>query len=328
MRWKAVEVDQKSGCGFIPKLSDEAAGVERFRIDGKPALCELLKPLLGEVFVPADQTHQAHQDKIAKTARELATAVSCKLRIQLLVIGLAAPCFAADTALWDATVKEYVTAEARVDYARLKANGRPKLDEYLRQIAAGPAKDKATLINAYNALTVRWVLDHYPVKSIWQTPHPFSEKRHIVNGEKLSLDDIEGQLRKMGDPRIHGALVCAARSCPPLRREAYTADHVEAQLDDNVRQWLANEKLNQFEPAQRTARVSSIFKWYKGDFDAAAGSVQKFLAKFAPPGKGAFLLEAGVAVKFNDYGWGLNDSSELGSDYSKFNLFFDHRKNK
>ena len=225
-------------------------------------------------------------------------------------------------------MKEYVNAEARVDYARLKAHGRPKLDEYLRQIAEGPPKDKAALINAYNALTVKWVLDHYPVKSIWQTPHPFSEVRHIVNGEKVSLDDIEGRLRKMGDPRIHGALVCAARSCPPLRREAYTSERVEAQLDDNVRQWLANDKLNQFDPGRRTAHVSSIFKWYKGDFDAAAGSFEKFLAKFAPSGSGAFLLEPGAGVKFNDYNWGLNDSSELGSDYSKLNLFFDHRKNK
>ena len=250
------------------------------------------------------------------------------MRIQLLLVVLAAPCCAADTALWDATVKEYVTSEARVDYARLKAHGGPKLDEYLQQVAQGPAKDKASLINAYNALTVRWVLDHYPVKSIWQTPHPFSEKRHIVNGEKVSLDDIEGQLRKLGDPRIHGALVCAARSCPPLRREAYTADRVEAQLEDNVRRWLANDRLNQFEPSRRTARVSSIFKWYKGDFDAAAGSVEQFLAKFAPSNKGAFLLEPGAAVKFNDYHWGLNDSSELGSDYSKLSLFLDHAKNK
>ena len=221
-----------------------------------------------------------------------------------------------------------------MDYARLKTNGRQKLDDYLRQTAErwpdGMSENarKAALINTYNALTIRWVLDHYPVKSIWQTPHPFSESRHMVNGEKMSLDDIEGRLRKMGDPRIHGALVCAARSCPPLRREAYTTERVDAQLDDNVRQWLANDKLNQFVPARHVAHVSSIFKWYKGDFDAGAGSVEKFLAKFARPGQGAFLLEPGAAVTFNDYNWGLNDSSQLGSNYSKISLYFDHLKNK
>ncbi len=235
-------------------------------------------------------------------------------------------------------MKEYVTAEtpgeARVDYARLKTNGRQKLDEYLRQTAErwpdgmSDSARKSALINTYNALTVRWVLDNYPVKSIWQTPHPFSEVRHTVNGEKMSLDDIEGRLRKMGDPRIHGALVCAARSCPPLRREAYTTERVDAQLDDNVRQWLANGKQNQFIPDRHAAHVSSIFKWYKGDFDAAGGSVEKFLAKFAPPGQGAFLLEPGATVTFNDYNWGLNDSSQLGSNYGKINLFFDHLKNK
>ena len=221
-----------------------------------------------------------------------------------------------------------------MDYARLKTTGRQRLDDYLRQTAErwpdgmSDIARKAALINTYNALTVRWVLDHYPVKSIWQTPHPFSEARHTVNGEKMSLDDIEGRLRKMGDPRIHGALVCAARSCPPLRREAYTAERVDAQLDDNVRRWLANDKQNQFVPDRHAAHVSSIFKWYKGDFDAKSGSVEKFLAKYAPPGQGGFLLEPGATVTFNDYNWGLNDSSQLGANYSKISLFFDHLKNK
>lgn len=236
--------------------------------------------------------------------------------------------------LWDATLKNFVNEEARVDYSRLKATGLRKLDDYRQQIAPrwpegiSDQARKAGFINAYNALTVRWVLDHYPVKSIWQTPHPFSEVRHTVNGDKMSLDDIEGRLRKMGDPRIHAALVCAARSCPPLRREAYTTERVDEQLDDNVRRWLANEKLNQFRPDRRTAHVSSIFKWYKGDFDAAGGSVENFLAKFAPPGKGEFLLQPGATVTFNEYNWGLNDSSELGANYSKVSLFFDHMKNK
>ena len=239
-----------------------------------------------------------------------------------------------DHSVWDALLKQYVNAESRVDYSRLKERGLEELDAYMGQIAArwpeGIPQDaqKAALINSYNALTVRWVLENYPVKSIWQTRHPFREARYTVNGAKVSLDDIEGRLRRMGDARIHGGLVCAARSCPPLRREAYTAAHVDSQLDDNVRQWLANDKLNQFFPERRSAHASMIFKWYKSDFETGYGSVEKFLAKYAPDNKGAFLLEPGATLKFNEYHWGLNDSSGLGSDYSKGNFLWNYLRNK
>jgi Protein of unknown function, DUF547 len=266
-------------------------------------------------------------------------ALESLLLISLLLIWVSAPFLAAapgtlDQSAWDALLKQYVNAEARVDYARLKQQGIEKLDTYAGQIAApwpegmSQTAQKAALINSYNALTVRWVLQNYPVKSIWQTPHPFKEARHTVNSAKVSLDDIEGRLRNMQDPRIHGALVCAARSCPPLRPEAYTADRVDAQLDDNVRKWLANDELNRFLPERHLAQVSMIFKWYKGDFDASGGSVEKFLAKYAPGRKGAFLLEPGATVKFNEYHWGLNDSSGLGADYSKTDFLWNYLKNK
>lgn len=260
-------------------------------------------------------------------------------RLRAIIIILAVEALAAergtlDHSAWDGLLKDYVNAEARIDYSRWEKQGLEKLDAYVGQIAAHWPEgmpqhaQKAALINSYNALTVRWVLRNYPVKSIWRTPHPFKEARHTVNGAKMSLDDIEGRLRNLGDARIHGALVCAARSCPPLRREAYTGDRVEAQLDDNVRQWLANGKLNQFLPERRLAQVSPIFKWYKSDFDAAYGSVNKFMAKYAPQGQGAFLLEPGATVKFNDYHWGLNDSSGLGADYSKGSFLLNYLKNK
>lgn len=236
-------------------------------------------------------------------------------------------------AAWDALAKKYVSSEALVDYKRWKQEGLRSLDTYLEQIAAhwpegtSPNARKAALINAYNALTVRWILLNYPVDSVWQTPHPFTEARHTVDGEKVSLDTIEGKLRKMGDPRIHGALVCAARSCPPLRREAYVESRLDEQLTDNVRTWLANTKLNQFLPAENTARVSEIFKWYKGDF-TSAGSVEKFLSEHAPEGKGAFLVQSGAKLDFIPYRWGLNDTSGLGETYGKPRFYWDYYRNK
>ena len=229
-------------------------------------------------------------------------------------------CSYAEDAGWDSLLKKYVSTESRVDYRRWKADGVGTLDGYLQQIASA-ASDKAELINAYNALTIRWVLQNYPIESIWRTPHPFTEARHTLNGEKISLDAIEARLRKMGDPRIHAALVCAARSCPPLRREAYVAARLDQQLDDNARAWLANGTWNQFHPDRHMAVVSTIFKWYRADFEAGGGSVEKFLERYGPPG-------VYRTIQYKPYHWGLNDTSALGKNYSGAKFYWDYLHNK
>ena len=175
---------------------------------------------------------------------------------------------ALNPAPWDTVLKQFVNAQHRVDYARLKKEGSEALKEYIDGLGqAGkqtfPAnQEKALLINAYNAFTVRWILENYPTESIWRTSAPFTEARHHFRGQDVSLDQIESKLRAMADPRIHAALVCAARSCPPLRQEAYVGGRLDEQLDDNVRQWLADRSLNTFDPEHGRAEVSLIFKWY------------------------------------------------------------------
>ncbi|MBI5282092.1 MAG: DUF547 domain-containing protein [Candidatus Solibacter usitatus] len=222
-----------------------------------------------------------------------------------------------DHSLWDATLKLYVTPEARVDYRSLKQHGLPQLDAYLARLAAPwpsampPGARKAALINAYNALTVRWIVAHYPVGSIRQTGNPFEAVRHTVDGRAVSLDQIETELRRMGDPRVHAVLVCAARDCPPLRREAYAPARLDRQLDGNTRAWLANSRLNAFFPERRLARLSPIFKWYASDF-ASAGGLVPFLARHAPAGRAEFLLAPGAGIEYLDYDWTLNDSAAPG----------------
>jgi hypothetical protein len=228
---------------------------------------------------------------------------------------------ALDHAAWSELLRTYVNQESRVDYRSLKAHGAASLDRYLQQIAAPwpptltAADRKAALINSYNALTVRWVVANYPVESIWRTRHPFTDPRHTLDGARTSLDQIEGRLRAMADPRIHAALVCAARSCPPLRREAYDGPRLDSQLDDNTRAWLANPALNQFVPARSLARVSMIFKWYQADF----GSVEKFLARFGHPA---------ARLEYKPYDWGLNDSSGAGGAYCALCFYWDAFRNK
>jgi hypothetical protein len=237
----------------------------------------------------------------------------------------------AGQAVWDRLLKQYVNESYRVDYARLKQEALPDLDGYLAVLAQTsysslPAPEyKAFLINAYNALTVRWILQHYPVRSIWATPDPFKRARHTLGGRTLSLDETESLLRKTGDLRIHAALVCAARSCPPLRREAYTGANIERQLEDNTRHWLADPTLNHFEPHGR-ADISPIFKWYRGDFDAQPGGLTGFLKKHAPKPAAGDIQGKDLDIHFNDYNWGLNDQSDLGKDHSTFDLAIDKIK--
>ena len=233
-----------------------------------------------------------------------------------------------DHTRWTAVLQKYVTAQSRVNYAQLKLDGTGDLDRYLADIAKPwPERmdadaTKAALLNAYNALTVRWIVSNFPVPSIWRTNDPFRVARHMVNGKIESLDSIETRLRAMGDPRVHGALVCAARSCPPLRREAYTRASVNDQLDDNFRAWLAEPSRNEFLPAQRLAKVSKIFQWYAGDFNKAGG-VPVYFQRFAPANSFAISHK----LEYRNYNWGLNDSGSVGASYSGFDFYIDYVRN-
>lgn len=251
--------------------------------------------------------------------------------MKTLMLLTAMPAAALDHSAWDTLLKKYVNAESRVDYRAWKASpDLAALDQYLATVAgpwadSSPAETKSGLINAYNALTIRWILTHYPVESIWKTKKPFTQARHTVNGRATSLDAIETRLRAMGDPRIHAVLVCAARGCPPLRREAYVAERLESQLEANTREWLANPRLNVFDPKARVALVSSIFKWYGGDFP----TLKAFLARYAPPGKGDFLESGKSKIDYLDYHWGLNDQGPTGEKYSGgLGFYFDYLRNR
>jgi hypothetical protein len=230
---------------------------------------------------------------------------------------------------WDAILKQYVTADARVDYAGIGQTAKPKLDQYIATLAPKwaanqtPAARKAALINAYNALTVSWILTHYPVESIWRTKKPFTAKRHTVDGRLVSLDEIETELRNMGDPRVHAVLVCASRGCPPLRREAYTESPLESQIDDNTRVWLSRPIYHEYNPQQNRATISKIFDWYHGDFEKNGGSVWAFLARY----NNGF-PNARTSLKYKSYHWGLNDTSAHGEKYSQVNFLWDAARNK
>jgi uncharacterized protein DUF547 len=233
----------------------------------------------------------------------------------------------------DFVLKKFVNDQHQVDYSRLEKDGRGRLEDYIRNLGQPSAQPlsanetEALLINAYNAFTVEWVVQNYPLASIWRTDAPFTNARHRLGGKMVSLDEIESELRARRDPRIHAALVCAARSCPPLRREAYVPDRLDEQLDDSLREWLANTSLNRFDPSQGKAEISPIFKWYSKDFEAYPGGLEGFPRKYAPQQIVTELGDRRLEISFREYDWGLNDQSEVGESYSRLQYAIDRLRN-
>ncbi len=218
-------------------------------------------------------------------------------------------------AAWDAIVKAYVK-EGTVDYTAIRKE-RGKLDLYLVGLQAVDSatyagwSEKAQLafwINAYNAYTVKLIVDLGPVKSIKDLGGTFSSvfnKAFIpldkLFGKAASLNNIEHDtLRaKFNEPRIHFALVCASKSCPALRNEAYRADILDQQLDDQARTFLKDASKNRYDAATKTLHLSSIFKWFKGDFERAKGSVREFVDQYLD-------VPADVTIEHLGYDWSLN----------------------
>ena len=208
-------------------------------------------------------------------------------------------------------------AGVRVDYGALKGS-----KEWKALVASVDAVDPEKLsrdeqlafwINAYNILAIDVVVQNHPVESIKDVGSLFSPvwKRPAgtVQGETVTLDQIEHAiLRPMGEPRIHAAIVCASLSCPPLRREPYRAETLDAQLDDNVRVWLADPRKGAAFDG-RTLQLSSILDWFEEDFEAGGGTVA-FVAKYGTPEVQAELKKnPRPSVDYLDYDWSLNDTA-------------------
>ncbi len=242
-----------------------------------------------------------------------------------------------DQSAWDALLKKHVTPlrngqATQVDYAGFVAD-HGRLKQYLASVSTvKPAEfdswDKpsqlAFLINAYNAFTVELILGAYPdVKSIKDLGSllrsPWKKSFIPLLGETRSLDDIEqGMIRKAGrfdEPRIHFAVNCASIGCPSLRPEAYVGEHLDAQLEDAARNFLSDRTRNRLEG--KSLKLSSIFKWYRGDFEKGwhgATSLPAFLALYRQPlelDEGAVTrLKAGeIGIDFLDYDWRLNSTA-------------------
>lgn len=245
-----------------------------------------------------------------------------------------------------ARVLESFTDSTGVDYRALREDP-VLLDRYVRELATLDesgfrALDRngqlAYLLNAYNALAIATVVRNYPIRralrlralfrprnSVWQIPGYFDGIRHRVAGHDLTLDDIEhAWIRpRYEEPRIHFALVCAARSCPRLRSEPYRADRLQRQLEHQTAQFLRDRGRNLFEAATGTVQLSSIFRWFGEDFAAFdpgadfQGSAEErrvlaFVAPHLPVPQGEWLRTGDYSVEYLDYDWSLNEITSRG----------------
>jgi hypothetical protein len=237
-----------------------------------------------------------------------------------------------DPADFNAVLERVIDGRGMVDYATLQRDP-ARLDRYLQALADLPrerfsswseAEQIALLINAYNALTLRSIIDHDPIRpSIRAIPGVWKVRRHKLMGLHLTLDEIEHRIlrREYNEPRIHAALVCAAISCPPLRREAYTGAALERQLEDQTNRWLASAVGLRIDPAAGEVAISQIFQWFgedwpRADPDAAPvpghekeSAVLHFIARHRPAGERQLLLGGDYRLSYLPYNWDLNRQS-------------------
>jgi hypothetical protein len=225
---------------------------------------------------------------------------------------------------------------ARVDYQALAA-ARAGLDDIAGEFAAVPPEIEQAMalhdrmafwINAYNLFTLRVIVDHYPIRGSWFSLTPRNSIRQIdgvwtklewrAAGRTITLDGIEhGLLRpEFGDPRVHMAINCASKSCPPLRAEPYVGADLDRQLDDAARGYLASAEGSQVTGGR--LYVSQIFEWYGSDFVKQYATPQPesepeidrairgFVERYGPA-EAAAAARAGAKIRFLDYDWSLND---------------------
>lgn len=213
---------------------------------------------------------------------------------------------------YDDILHRYVK-DGNVDYPGIATDRYfPAYLQYLAQTDAttltGHEQQLAFWINAYNALAIKGILDGYSPSSAFGKVRFFYLNKYSVGGQQINLYDLEHKiLIPLKEPRIHFSIICASRSCPKLRSEAYSADRLEQQLEESARQFINDPQRNRFDRAQETASLSRIFDWFEQDFAGQSGTVSRYIARYVTDAELAQTLKAGdYKIKYLTYDWSLN----------------------
>jgi hypothetical protein len=237
---------------------------------------------------------------------------------------------------WRELLKATVNEEGWVDYRQIRDEYESALNDYIDKLGRvdvnelkGDDEKKAFWINAYNALTIRTLLDEDLPGTV---PHAaffgkniFKQEDYRIAGKVRSLNEIEHEIlrKRFDDPRIHAALVCGASSCPRLRPEPYTGAGIDRQLNEEVRRWLqkgrnkAGRRKNRLDTEANILYVSEIFKWFEEDFDGGGEEgVLAFVYRYVDEETREYMKRHDVKIEHLDYDWSLNNQEE-GSNTEK-----------
>ena len=250
----------------------------------------------------------------------------------IALLTLTHPAMAFDHTAWDQLLGKHVQplrggVATAVDYNGMAAD-RQQLNTYLERLSSVSAADfqafsrdeqLAFLINAYNAFTVELILLENQPASIRDIGSflsgPWDKDFFTLLGEPRTLDEVEHDMIRgnpaLMDPRIHFAVNCASIGCPALRPQAYTADQLDAQLEDSANRFLSDKQRNRFNADKNALEVSKIFDWYEEDFENAAGSLAEYLLPYAdklgvPEEKRQLMKNDDITIRHLDYNWKLN----------------------
>ncbi|MEL0653006.1 DUF547 domain-containing protein [Algibacter sp. TI.3.09] len=211
--------------------------------------------------------------------------------------------------LWNDLLQKHVSDAGQVNYKAFKTD-KAKLLSYIQGLnliytdasftSLSREEILAFWINAYNALTVDLILKNYPLKSIKDIDKPWDQRFWKLGDKWFNLSDIEHEiLRKMDEPRIHFAIVCASVSCPKLQNTAFTASNLETQLTDATKEFLSDTERNEL--SENSIKISKIFQWFSKDFKQD-GDIIDFLNQYSN-----IDISAKAKKSYKDYNWNLNE---------------------
>jgi len=255
------------------------------------------------------------------------TAISIGTFLIILFTSVSAFAFDHSYSDWDQFLERHVK-NGLVDYSVIERSP-AEFEKIVRELEGVTIKEyegwsspqrMAFWINAYNVGAIKHIVDNYPLKksfglsalryptnSIQQITDVWNKPVLNLLGKKVSLNHIENEvLRKdFGDPRIHFAIVCASIGCPVLMEEAYNAEKLDIQLNDQIKEFVNTPSKFRYDADKNTLYLSPIFKWFGEDFEKKGGVIS-FLKDYAPQDIASKLSNT-TRIEWQDYDWSLNE---------------------
>lgn len=201
------------------------------------------------------------------------------------------------------------TQNGKVQYKNINTTALEELIQAIGTINYGTftkPQQKAFLINTYNLLVIQAVIEQYPIASPNEITGFFDWNKYIISGKKKTLNELEKELLvEFKDPRLHFVLVCGAKGCPPIIPEAYSADNLEEQLEQQTRLAINDASFIYLNTTEKIAYLSEIFRWYVADFKPAGG-IRTFINQYRQES-----IPANYKIRYYDYNWQLNDANPV-----------------